>query len=164
MCLEVKYRCICGVVARTQRIACIASIAHPHEEAHQLQLHDMVLPREERATRQGLCPQIGCHQNGETSTAEAGTLAKCPGCSTPIPTDLAANDAKFLDHSLWDTHNCNVENCPLNKESAAQADETLAAMIHRMQHGPEDPVWIPEDDEEIISLFHASDNAKLIIL
>lgn len=57
MCLEVKYRCICGVMARTQRIACIASIAHPHEEAHQLQLHDMVLPREEWATRQGLCPQ-----------------------------------------------------------------------------------------------------------
>lgn len=167
MCLEVKYRCICGVVARTQRIACIGFIAHPHEETHQLQLHDMVLPQEEWAARQGLCPQVGCPQNGETSTAEAGTLAKCPGCSTLIiqgepPVDLAANDAKFLDHSLWNAHDCNVENCPFNKESTAQANENLAAMVHRMQQGPEDPVWTPEDDEKILSLSRAGDDAELI--
>lgn len=35
-------------------------------------------------------------------------------------------------------------------------------MIHRMQHGPEDPVWIPEDDEKIISLSRAGDDAELI--
>lgn len=167
MCLEVKYRCICGVVARTQRIACIASIAHPHEETHQLQLHDMVLPREEMAARKGLCPQVGCPQNGDTSTAEAGTLAKCPGCSTPIvqgepPANFAANDAKFLDHSLWDTHNCNVETCPFNKEYTAEANENLAAMVHRMQQGPEDPVWTAEDDEKILSLSRAGDDAELI--
>lgn len=167
MCLEVKYRCICGVVARTQRIACVAIIAHPHEETHQLQLHDMVLPREEWAARQGLCPQVGCPQNGETSIAEAKAPAKCPGCSTLIvqgepPANLAANDAKFLNNSLWDTHNCNVQNCPFNKESTALADENLAAMVYRMQQGPEEPVWTPEDDEKILSLSRAGDDAELI--
>lgn len=167
MCLEVKYRCICGVVVRTQRIACVASIAHPDEQDHQLQLHYMVLPRGEWAAQQGMCPQAGCPQNGETSTAEAGTVARCPGCSTLIaqgerPADSAVNDAKFLNHSLWDTHYCNVEGCPFNKESTAQAEENLAAMVHRMQHGSEDAVWTPEDDERIISLSRAGDDAELI--
>ncbi|KAG6364798.1 hypothetical protein INS49_006402 [Diaporthe citri] len=128
----------------------------------------MALPREEWAERQGVCPQVGCPQNEGTSTAEAGALAaKCPGCSALIvqgepPADLATNDAKFLNHSLWDTHNCNVENCPFNKESTARAKENLAAMIYRMQQGPEDPVFTPEDDEKILSLSRAGDDAELI--
>lgn len=167
MCLEVKYHCICGVVACTQLIACVAAIAHPHEESYQLQLYDMSLPREEWAARAGLCPQVGCPQN-DVSTADAdqhAEVCKCPGCSTLVsqgqPVDLASNDAKFLDRALWDIHNCAVEFCPFNKVSMVQADENLVAIIQQMQEGPESD-WTTEDDEQILDLSRNGADAELI--
>lgn len=164
MCLEVEYHCICGVVARTERITCVASIAHPNEETHRLQLHSMVLPREEWAAREGQCFQEGCPQNnGSTVDAE---IVKCPGCSILITqgqpsAELAVNDAKFLDRTLWDIHNCNVEFCPFNAESIVQANENLASMIEQMREVPEDSEWTPQDDEQIISLSRSGADAEL---
>lgn len=164
MCLEVKYHCICGVVVRTQRIACVASIAHPNEETHQLQLHDMILPRDEWAARKGQCFQQGCPQNDD-STLDA-EVVKCPGCSTLITQGQQAaeqaGNAKFLDRTLWDTHNCNVEFCPFNVDSMVQANENLAVMIELMQNGPEEPEWTPQNDEQIISLTRSGADAELI--
>lgn len=165
MCIEVKYRCFCGVVVRTHRTACVASIAHPNEGNHQVQMYDMYLPREEWASRKGLCYQQGCPQN-DASTLDA-KLVKCPGCSTLMPqgqppAGLDVNDAKFLDRTLWDTHSCHVEFCPFNKASMDKADEDLAAAIRLMQYGPEYPEWRPEEDERLLSLSRRGDDADLI--
>lgn len=182
MCLSVDYHCICGVVARTELVACGPSMARPHcpdfEETHQLQQITLVLPREEWNARQGVCPQPGCPQNMPAADA-GGPAAKsiiqtrkeiyiCPGCSTLITqgetpaAETAVDDAKFLDRSLWDTHNCTVEFCPFNMESMVQANEKLATIVKELQQSQVIRGWRPEEDAQILDLSSHGADAELI--
>lgn len=83
MCLTVEFYCLCGVVARTERVQCSTSLVRPpptrFEETHKMRQISMVLPREEWVARHDVCTQEACPQNTSTGTVN---LAKCPGCST----------------------------------------------------------------------------------
>lgn len=157
MCLEVNYLCICGAVARTERMACGPALARPYpkgfHKTHKLEEFSVILPREEWDARKGACPIIACAQN-DVSTGDAGLVAaKCPGCSTVIaqeqtaPEETVVVDARFLDRSLWNRHQCAVEYCPFNVESMVQANEKLALMI---KENIKDR-WSPEDDAQILA-------------
>lgn len=157
MCLEVNYLCICGAVARTERMACGPALARPYpkgfHKTHKLEEFSVILPREEWDARKGACPIIACPQN-DVSTGDAGlVVAKCPGCSTLIsqgqtaPEETVVVDAMFLDRSLWHMHQCAVEYCPFNVESMVQANEKLALMI---KENIKDR-WSPEDDAQILA-------------
>lgn len=172
MCLSVDYHCICGVVARTELVACGPSMARPHspdfDETHQLQQITLVLPREEWNARQGVCPQPGCPQNIPVAD-QGGPAAKCPGCSTlitqgqdPEAADTAVDEAKFLDRSLWETHNCTVEFCPFNIASMVQANEKLATIVKELQQSQVIRGWRPEEDAQILDLFSHGADAELI--
>lgn len=173
MCLEVDYYCICGAVARTERVACGPSLARPHapdfDETHKLQQVTLVLPREEWDARKGVCSQPGCPQNMPAEDAE-GPTTKCPGCSTIITqgeipeaaADAAVDDAKFLDRSLWEMHNCNVEYCPFNIQSMLEANKWLAATVKEIQQSQVIRGWRPEEDAQVLDLASHGADAELI--
>lgn len=156
MCLEVSYLCICGAVARTERIACGPALARPYpkgfHKTHKLEGISVILPRDEWDARKGACPMIFCPQN-DSLAGDAGLVAaKCPGCSTLIsqgqttPAETVVDESRVLDRSLWDTHQCAVEYCPFNVESMVQANEKLALKIKENMEGR----WSPEDDAQIL--------------
>ncbi|KAK2604794.1 hypothetical protein N8I77_007694 [Diaporthe amygdali] len=174
MCIEVDYHCICGLYARTERMACGFSLMDPldptHEQTHQLHKVNLALPRDEWDARQGLCPQEGCAQNDELpGEGEGEGLLKCPGCSTLIGEDQPTpetiiNGAKFLDRALWDSHECEVAFCPFNTPSMNRANQNFTAFVDRMQREPEpsEAVWNPAEDERILDLAGLGADEELI--
>lgn len=168
MCLEVSYLCICGAVARTERVACGPALARPYSKGfhkkHKLEEISVSLPREEWDARWGACPIKACPQNN-VLTGDAGLVAaKCPGCSSLIPQGQAlpeetvVDDVRFLDRSLWDTYQCAVEYCPFNVQSMVQANEKLAVKIKENNEGR----WSPEDDAQILEFSSNGADEELI--